>query len=413
MKIGIFSDLHLGKRQYGLEERENDFYNQYDSAIDTFINNNVNAVICAGDLFDIPRPSPKTLGRFVQGLNKLFDSKIPFINVIGNHSMIQSPNFVTADKLIDDIVNTDLYILLDKEKQYDKNDVHICGLPYFFNYEIDEFKKSVYDLNNSMSDKNGYRILVLHQSFKEYCGFSGEELSIYDLDFSNFDLIISGHIHEKLLTQIDDDTVFLQPGSLERCNVAEARDEENQGKGVYIIDTDNIDDAYAIANGFIPLKSNRKFIIADMYMKKNEDINNIENEICSYINNFDVPPVLFLSVHDVSNSFPALIDLTKDLKKKFLTVNFNYFDENTDFDVEIIGDANDIPTPREALKIALNPLDEEERALGLDLYDSLKDGKDVSEMLDNFFEDRRAKEVIDVTPYDDNELDDIIQWVNK
>ena len=47
------------------------------------------------------------------------------------------------------------------------------------------------------------------------------------------------------------------------------------------------------------------------------------------------------------------------------------------------------------------------------LYDSLKDGKDVSEMLDNFFEDRRAKEVIDVTPYDDNELDDIIQWVNK
>ena len=115
MKIGIFSDLHLGKRQYGLEERENDFYNQYDSAIDTFINNNVNAVICAGDLFDIPRPSPKTLGRFVQGLNKLFDSKIPFINVIGSHSMIQSPNFVTADKLIDDIVNTDLYILLDKE----------------------------------------------------------------------------------------------------------------------------------------------------------------------------------------------------------------------------------------------------------------------------------------------------------
>ena len=102
MKIGVFTDLHLGYRQYGLEERENDFYYQYNKAIDTFIQTNVDVVIIGGDIFDQPRPSPKALSVFTEGLLKLSSHDIDVVNVVGNHAMIQAPGFITADQFLFD-----------------------------------------------------------------------------------------------------------------------------------------------------------------------------------------------------------------------------------------------------------------------------------------------------------------------
>lgn len=411
MKLGILSDMHLGLVQYGLKEREEDFYNQYLTAVDVFINAKVDIVIIAGDVFDKPRPSPKALKVFTNGLNKLFSNGIKVCNIIGNHSMIQSPDFITADEFIESVSNFgNSYFLLDDDDCIMTEEVNIVGYPYHHNYQLDELSEKINRMNDLMGETGLPNILVLHQSFKEFCGFAGEDFSIHDIDTSNFDLVICGHIHENKLIDIGNNTVFLQPGSLERSSIAEARDEEVNGKGVFIVDTKDMS-IEAISNGFCRLKSDRKFLIADMYMNTEEDIQSIEKELKEESEKCSVPPVVFLTVHDKTGSFLKLVDLTKKMDKTCLTVHFNYFDESKKADSVIMNNTGEIPKPREALKIALNPLEKDEARLGLDLYDSLKDGKDVQGILDDFLTKRQEKREKEELPeFFDDELKEIEEY---
>ena len=51
MKFSHISDTHLGLVQYGLGEREQDIYDSFNQAIDISINDKVDFVIFAGDVF--------------------------------------------------------------------------------------------------------------------------------------------------------------------------------------------------------------------------------------------------------------------------------------------------------------------------------------------------------------------------
>ena len=52
MKFAHLADTHLGYRQFGLLEREKDFYEVFDKIIDKIIEEKVDFVIHSGDLFD-------------------------------------------------------------------------------------------------------------------------------------------------------------------------------------------------------------------------------------------------------------------------------------------------------------------------------------------------------------------------
>ena len=58
MNIAIIGDLHLGYRQYGLDERERDFYQRWGQIIDDIISRkNIDIVLQLGDIFDTHIPS--------------------------------------------------------------------------------------------------------------------------------------------------------------------------------------------------------------------------------------------------------------------------------------------------------------------------------------------------------------------
>ena len=108
------------------------------------------------------------------------------------------------------------------------------------------------------------------------------------------------------------------------------------------------------------------------------------------------------------------MDLTKEMNNKCLTVNFNYFDESVQHDSILSTVDGDIPEPRKALKISLNPLDKEQAQLGLDIYDLLKDGKDATELLHNFLL-KKAKEWAyeETREYYDEELQEIEHYFER
>ena len=52
MQFIHMADTHLGYRQYGLSERENDFFEVFDQAIEEVVHERPEFVIHSGDLFE-------------------------------------------------------------------------------------------------------------------------------------------------------------------------------------------------------------------------------------------------------------------------------------------------------------------------------------------------------------------------
>lgn len=80
MKILHISDAHLGRAQYHLPEREEDYFKAFDEALKR--GKGADAVLITGDLFDLKRPSTKALVKFVEAIEAV---DIPIYIIGGNH----------------------------------------------------------------------------------------------------------------------------------------------------------------------------------------------------------------------------------------------------------------------------------------------------------------------------------------
>ena len=79
------SDTHLGYRQYGIIEREKDFYDVFDEIIEIALREHVDLVVHSGDMFDTTRPPPQAFKAAIKSLRRLADKGIPFVVVAGDH----------------------------------------------------------------------------------------------------------------------------------------------------------------------------------------------------------------------------------------------------------------------------------------------------------------------------------------
>ena len=410
MKIGIISDLHLGKRNYGIIELENDFYTQYHKNIQELIKNKVNTVIIAGDIFDTPKPSALAISQFQEGIRQLNQKNINVLNIIGNHTMLQTPHHVPADELF---TNEFDYQLLNENNKYIQDDIAIVGLPYHNNNKLPELKEKIHKLAKEIKNYR-LKILVLHQEFQEYCGFSGAKLSIHDIPVQEFDIIICGHIHERKSTLIDGTkTFYIQPGSIERLNSSEALNEFYNGKGITIIDTrKNLD--ILSREKIINVPSKRQYLIREYaFMKENngKDIIATFDTLKRELQSFDLKPVVFLMIEDETNSYNLITEQVDKINDDSLMTKFTYYDLNSQ-DTLYLKDYQDeeIPSAREALKEAIKSDGFDECVL--DLYDAaVSPDDDLQKVTDDLF--RRLYPPVEVEPFCDPELDEIIAYFEK
>jgi len=385
MKIAILSDLHLGHRQYGSIEREEDFYSQYLTCMKEIADKKPDMVIIAGDLFDKPNPSPKAMAVYRSGIN-LLDSNIKKFVIKGNHTMLMRENHYTVDNYFND-AGIEQYMLLDDSKMMmlGLETVAVAGVTYRSDSMLEEFIEVTNDLLEELPD-NSFNILVVHQAFEEYCGFTGAELSIESLDLSNCDLVICGHIHSHILRAIDQGrtnslrhSVFLQPGSVERMNTTEARDAEENGKGFWILDTktQNID--------FHDIDFKRKFFLGDIEFQTVGEMESHFEELEKVVKKMEVPPIIAYNYHDFSGNIVHLRDLIKGISKYALINNSNVYDmSQEEITLEISED--EIPTVTEAIKMH-QEFEENELKLAVDIYEAFKSDLDdsVGGIIESFY----------------------------
>ena len=79
------ADVHLGKQQYGRPERAVDFARAYADVIGYAVENRVDFVLIAGDLFEQKTVDPETFNVAATGLRRLADAGIPVFAIEGNH----------------------------------------------------------------------------------------------------------------------------------------------------------------------------------------------------------------------------------------------------------------------------------------------------------------------------------------
>lgn len=92
MRILHFSDTHLGfndleiVNEYGINQREADFYDAFTQVIDAIVEAKPDYVIHTGDLFHRPHPSNRAISFCLAQLKRLSVAQIPTIIIAGNHS---------------------------------------------------------------------------------------------------------------------------------------------------------------------------------------------------------------------------------------------------------------------------------------------------------------------------------------
>ncbi|MDI1495719.1 MAG: metallophosphoesterase [Cenarchaeum symbiont of Oopsacas minuta] len=227
MKFSHISDTHLGFSQFGTGKRAADIYKAFEQAIDISIEQNVDFVIFAGDIFHTPTPDGTAIMNMAHALKRLQNVQIPVFFILGehdiSHAMLHPVPFV-YHKL-------DYATYVGKVPAY-YNGVMIAGIDKMRKGEVDERRDYLEKLDKLAMQHDGLCILLAHQGIAEAHKFA-TEIVASDLP-KNFNYYAMGHIHEKSEWNFN----FLggpltYPGSIE---VIGSEGVKNTKKGFYIVD---------------------------------------------------------------------------------------------------------------------------------------------------------------------------------
>jgi DNA repair exonuclease SbcCD nuclease subunit len=229
----IFSDTHLGRKNFKVNERENDFFESFKQVIDYAIIKKTEAVLHAGDLFDTSKPNINVIIFAIEQLKRLKEKNIPFFSISGSHDIGINDSFLNVLDAIGLCVNltskryyelNDENILLKGEKY---KELFICGIPGKSNIanELECLKPVI--------PKDVFSIFIFHHIVEDISPiFSSIKKSMLP---KGFDLYISGHWHEKFIATYGE-SQLLYPGSTENCDLNEMK---NESKGFFDYDTIN------------------------------------------------------------------------------------------------------------------------------------------------------------------------------
>lgn len=228
MKFAHLADSHLGYRQYGLVERELDFYETFDRCIDKIIEEKCDFVIHSGDLFEYAKPSPNALFRFQRAFLRLKKANIPVYAIAGNHDSVKRKGALPPQILFKDL---GLRLLSPRHPMDSFNGVLICGMPYTSESNKPTLMNAYKEFEKE-ADKHIVSILVAHQGIDKY--IPQYELEIGDLP-KNFDYYAMGHLH-KYINDAYGKGRLVYPGSSEIWKSDEVGDYSKKGKGFAIVE---------------------------------------------------------------------------------------------------------------------------------------------------------------------------------
>jgi exonuclease SbcD len=293
MKILHFADLHLGVETYGrldpstgLSSRLLDFLNALDQVVDYAIDNKVDLVLFCGDAYRSREPTQTHQREFARRINRLSTSGIPIFLLVGNHDLPNAIGRATTTEIFDTLAIKNVYVSNRPDIyhiQTNSGTIQIVSLPWLrrsalmtreesknltfeqINQRLEQALSSVIATNISKLDPKLPAILAAHVWVSgatlgsERSMTIGQEHALLLSDIANpaFDYIALGHIHRHQV--LNDNPAVVYPGSLERLDFSEEKDD----KGFYLVEIDPDKEAgkRLVAFDFHPVEGRRLLTI--------------------------------------------------------------------------------------------------------------------------------------------------------
>ncbi len=218
MLIAHLADIHIGHRQYGLEQRAEDYAQTFRRAVEKILElretKGVELVVIAGDLFDTIRPNPSAYVVVIDCLRRLAEAKLKVLVIRGNH---EAPVLNPADNPLRVLASMGLVDYLEAD-YIDMDRVRFIGHGCVYS----DLQNRLYGAISTMIDSHKLNVVLLHQYVEGTpCSYIMLNLDYYTVSrklvaslAEGRDIVfLCGHIHDHN-TRHPELPVYY-PGSLE------------------------------------------------------------------------------------------------------------------------------------------------------------------------------------------------------
>ena len=343
MKFSHISDTHLGLIQYGLEEREQDIYDSFNQAVDISIQDKVDFVIFAGDIFHTPNPSGTAILQMANALKRLKENEIESFFVLGEHDISRVRS--TPIPYVYHNLEFSKYVGRGEPVYY--KDVMIVGFDKIRKNEMTGLEEKFLRVESLADEHKGHKILILHQGITEVNKFAGEVNST-DLP-KNFTYYAMGHLHDKFLKQYDHlKGPLAYPGSTEITTSEGIKETE---KGFFKVD---ISDDEAKPE-WIKLDTRPQISVKTEF----ENIDSAIKELNEKISGLEKKPIIEIKIHGENLERDAIEGKIADLVIKSLHFSWKIF-QNDDKSSVLLNRPAQID--QELFKLSVNSLKSEKLA---------------------------------------------------
>ncbi|MDD3985787.1 MAG: DNA repair exonuclease [Methanobacterium sp.] len=377
MQFIHMADTHLGYRQYGLSQRENDFLNVFNNAINEAINERPDFIIHSGDLFEYSRPPTKALLTAQDGISRLKKQKIPIYAIAGNHDIVMKKNSIPPQILYKDF---GLKIISPKNPYFIEKDVFIGGAPYSSSYTSKHLVERLQTIEKVSSDYKK-TILVLHQGIDRYMPYE-YEIKIGEIP-QTFNYCAFGHIHERIVDDFGKGKLAY-PGSTEIWRSNEVEGYKKNGKGFYLVDISG--DLPEIEK--IDIKLPREFLKETIqYIQLQEEIIRIND----FIMKLKEKPILNITVTGGNFSRSEVYEIiNQTFSNNCLSVRSKYLPDIIDENLDINNIKKDTFNIKRMIKEHLKDFNNEKVSnLATELYKEMSEGNfdKAEDMTKKFYEE--------------------------
>ncbi|KTG09806.1 metallophosphatase [Haloprofundus marisrubri] len=209
-------DTHIGYQQYHSPARRQDFLTAFEQVLDDAIDDDVDAVVHAGDLFHDRRPELQDLLGTLSALRTLQSADIPFLAVVGNHESTRGGQWL------------DLFERLGLAARLGP-EPHVVGDTAFYGLDhVPKSRRDDLDYRFEPHDAD-HSALVSHGLFTPFAHADWETETVLSESNVDFDVVLLGDNHEAGTADVSG-TPVTYCGSTERASTS-----EEEGRGYNIV----------------------------------------------------------------------------------------------------------------------------------------------------------------------------------
>ncbi len=237
MKFAHIADVHMGGWR---DPRMRDLsFKYFDKAIEICIQEKIEFLVIAGDLFNTSYPGIDALKKAADGLRILKDKNIRVYAIAGSHDY--SPS---GKAMIDVLQNAGLLVNVAKgqniddelrlEFTEDSTGVKIAGIPGRANMLDKRYYEQLH--RPELENEKGCKIFLFHTALEELKPKGMEKMEAQPVSLlpKNFDYYAGGHVHIVANKEIDGYKNIVYPGPIFPNSFSEL--EHLRKGGMYIVD---------------------------------------------------------------------------------------------------------------------------------------------------------------------------------